>query len=245
MKQTKIIMGMPITVEIVGAQESAPFTKVFSYFRQIDRRFSPYKEQSELSKYNHSKVKTKLSPDMEEVLALCAQTKELSGGYFDITRSDGTIDTSGLVKGWAIDNAAKMLKSEGFSNFYVEAGGDIQAEGFNDQDEPWAIGIRNPFKQEEIVKAIKLSGMGVATSGTYIRGEHIYDPLNNYQSPKNVASLTVIGPNIFEADRFATAAFAMGEKGVSFIASLPGFEAYQINNVGRATFTQGFNSYVV
>ncbi len=238
-------MGMPITVEIVGTKDQAPFDKLFGYFRQVDRRFSPYKEQSELMKYNRSEGTAKLSSEMEEVLALCKQTKEISGGYFDISRSDGTLDPSGLVKGWAIDNAAKILKSEGLSNFYVEAGGDIQTEGLNDQYEPWIIGIRNPFNLQEVVKVIKLSGQGVATSGTYIRGEHIYNPLNDHRSPSGVSSLTVIGPNIFEADRFATAAFAMGKKGISFIASLPGFEGYQIDNIGHATFTQGFKAYVV
>jgi FAD:protein FMN transferase len=60
----------------------------------------------------------------------------------------------------------------------------------------------------------------------------------------NIASLTVIGHNIYEADRFATAAFAMGAEGVHFIEGLAGFEAYQIDTSGVATFTTGFARYV-
>jgi len=49
---------------------------------------------------------------------------------------------------------------------------------------------------------------GIATSGTYLRGEHIYNPKTG-EAASEIVSLTVIGPNIYEADRFATAAFAM------------------------------------
>ena len=85
----------------------------------------------------------------------------------------------------------------------------------------------------------------MATSGTYVRGQHVYDPFNRQKPITEIVSLTVIGPDIYEADRFATAALAMRDKGVAFIASLEGFEAYSINNQGVATFTPGFSQYVV
>lgn len=58
-------------------------------------------------------------------------------------------------------------------------------------------------------------------------------------------SVTVIGPNIYEADRFATAAFAMGRKGIQFIERLPWFEGYMIDAQARATLTSGLERYVV
>jgi len=84
---------------------------------------------------------------------------------------------------------------------------------------------------------------GIATSGTYIRGAHIYNPLNPQEQLNEIVSLTVIGPNIYEADRFATAAFAMGKNGIVFIEHLPGFEAYVIDVKGIATSTTGFSKY--
>ncbi len=59
----------------------------------------------------------------------------------------------------------------------------------------------------------------------------------------DVKSLTVIGPDIYEADRFATAAFAMGRGGIDFIESLEGFEGYMIDASKTATFTSGFGRY--
>jgi thiamine biosynthesis lipoprotein len=59
-----------------------------------------------------------------------------------------------------------------------------------------------------------------------------------------IASLTVVGPNVYEADRFATAAFAMEEDGIMFIESLKNFEGYSINSEGIATMTSGFEKYM-
>ena len=240
-KLTRIIMGMPITIEAVGTNDPEPLEAVFNYFREVDLRFSPYKEDSELSLVNKGLKPKDWSGDMKLVMQLCEETRQVSGGYFNINR-DGYIDPSGLVKGWAIDNAIKLLKTRGLSDFYIEAGGDIQAEGLNENREPWAVGIRNPFNIHEIVKVIKVSGLGVATSGPYIRGDHIYNPVNNYETPRGVVSLTVVGPNIFEADRFATAAFAMGKGGVNFISALPRFEVYQIEVGGKAVFSPGIEA---
>lgn len=96
----------------------------------------------------------------------------------------------------------------------------------------------------EIVKVLKLSNCGIATSGTYVRGQHIYDPYNVDEPITGVLSLTVIGPDVYDADRFATAAFAMGRDGILFIESLEGFEGYMIDDERRATFTSGFERYV-
>jgi thiamine biosynthesis lipoprotein len=127
----------------------------------------------------------------------------------------------------------------------VEAGGDIQMAGHNPEGQPWHVGIRNPFNLHEIVKVVSIGDGAIATSGTYVRGKHIYNPKSAGELETNILSLTVIGPNIYDADRFATAAFAMGEEGVFFIERLEGLEAYQINSNGVATFTTGFHRYLL
>lgn len=108
-----------------------------------------------------------------------------------------------------------------------------------------ARGIRNPFNKEEIIKVISLKDAGIATSGTYIRGQHIYNPHEIEKPITEIVSLSVIGPNVYEADRFATAAFAMGEKGIMFIEKLNGFEGYMVDKNGLATMTGGFQAYTV
>jgi thiamine biosynthesis lipoprotein len=87
-------------------------------------------------------------------------------------------------------------------------------------------------------------GAGVATSGSYLRGTHIYNPHATDAGTGNIVSLTVIGPDILEADRFATAAFAMGEAGIEFLERLHGLEGYQIDAHGMARMTSGLGNYL-
>lgn len=244
MKITRICMGMPITVEIVDRKvRENDIEKIFTYFDYIDNTFSTYKPESEINLINRGKIKRQeWSRDMKEVFRLSQLTKEETGGYFDIARQ-GQYDPSGLVKGWAILNAASSLEQSGFENYYIEAGGDIQVRGRNGSGDRWRIGIRNPKNRQQIVKAVALENMGIATSGTYIRGQHIYNPHEPGRELQEIVSLTVIGPNVYEADRFATAAFAMQKKGIVFIEHLPGFEGYMIDLQGTATYTSGFTNY--
>lgn len=235
-------MGMPITVEVRDNQTAeSDLDKIFDFFNSVDQKFSTYKEQSEISKINRGEIKEKdFSPEMKAIFGYAEETKQVSNGFFDILRPDGKIDPSGIVKGWAIFEAAKLLKKSGFKNFYVDAGGDVQVASPNT---PWVVGIKNPFDQREIVKILEIKNEGVATSGTYIRGQHIYNPKNPATPLNEVVSITLIGPNVYEADRFATAAFAMGKEGINFVEKMPGFEAYQIDGDGNAVMTSGFEYF--
>lgn len=243
MRETRLIMGMPITVEVVDHISSSDLEKVFKYFRNVDEKFSTYKDSSEIQQINRGRLAEDFySDEMKEVLRLCEQTKQQTQGFFDIRTPNGDLDPSGLVKGWAIFHAAQILKSNGFQNFYIDAGGDIQPSGHNSEGRPWRIGIKNPLNEKEIIKIVYTKNEGVATSGTYIRGQHIYNP-HTKDRPSKIISLTVIGPNIYEADRFATAAFAMGAAGINFIENLPGFEGFMVDEQGMGIKTSGFSSY--
>jgi thiamine biosynthesis lipoprotein len=239
-------MGMPVTLELIDSSASeALFDTVFNYFEHVDEKFSTYKEHSEISQLNNHVLELEhASEEMKTVFELAEQTRLATGGFFDIQHK-GYFDPSGLVKGWAIRNAAEILCKAGLENFYVEAGGDIQVFGKNSQGQNWRVGISNPFNINEIVKVLSLTDYAIATSGTYIRGQHIYNPRNDNQPLTDIMSLTVIGPDIFDADRFATAAFAMGREGIQFIERLQGFEGYMIDQDKRATFTTGFERHVL
>ena len=240
MRETRILMGMPITVDIGGAP-GALVPGVFDYFEQIDRRFSTYRTDSEISAINRGDVPVKdWSGEMMEVLALAERTRNETGGYFDIRKADGSLDPSGIVKGWAIRNAADIVRKAGAGDFFIEAGGDIQSLGRNASGGDWSVGIRNPFKTDEIIKVVYPRGRGVATSGTYARGQHIYNPHEPSDAISDIVSLTVVGSDVLEADRFATAAFAMGPDGILFIEQTPGLEGYLVDINGRATPTSGF-----
>jgi len=245
MKQSRMIMGMPVILEVIDSWVTGKtFDEVFAYFEYVDRKFSTYKDESEISLLNRQEITLEeSSEDMQAIFMLAEQTRQETDGYFDIARN-GKYDPSGIVKGWAIYNAAEILRQAGFKNYYVDAGGDIQVSGKNDKGQDWRVGIQSPFNPKEIVKVVSLQDCGMATSGTYVRGQHIYNPKDCEQPITEIVSLTVIGPDIYEADRFATAAFAMGSAGVYFIENMKGFEGYMIDQKGLATYTSGFERYV-
>jgi FAD:protein FMN transferase len=245
------IMNMPISVEIVderaGVEEA--IRNVFDHFRSVDAQFSVFKDTSEISAINAGRLAvSESSPEMQEIFHLSEKTKKETLGFFDIRRPDGVINPSGVVKGWAIHRAARILSNAGFANFYVEAGGDIQVNGHNAEGKEWSIGIRDPLHEpfSDVIKVVYLGdGEGIATSGTYIRGQHIYDPHMPKREFADIVSLTVIGPNVCDADRYATAAFAMGREGIGFIERLDGYEGYAVDSNGMAVATSGFESYTV
>ncbi len=114
MKQTRLLMGMPITLEIVDASATTDaFDTIFDYLTYVDETFSTYKAHSEIMRINtHELALAQASADMRAVFVLAEQTRRETGGYFDMQR-DGMYDPSGVVKGWAIANAAAMLVAEG------------------------------------------------------------------------------------------------------------------------------------
>jgi FAD:protein FMN transferase len=245
MKQTRLLMGMPITIDVAdtGATQQH-LDEVYAYFEYIDDTFSTYKTTSEISRLNRGDLnEDDCSEDMRTMLDLAEQTTRETNGYFDI-RHDGMRDPSGIVKGWSIRNAASILGGRGFRNFYVDAGGDAAISGLR-EGHAWHVGIRSPFMRHEVVKVLGLSDCGVATSGTAIRGQHIYNPHRPHDPIVDILSVTVVGPDVCDADRYATAAFAMGREGIHFIATLPGYEGYMIDAQARAVYTSGFERYVV
>ncbi len=244
MKQTKLIMSMPITLQINHEQDlllHQTFQRIFKYFQNIDDQFSPYKLTSQISRLNQDPVHFKPSRELKEILQICFEYERKTQGYFQINYN-GIIDPSGLVKSYAIDKAYSIIK-EHYDDFYLEVGGDIVVSKPIDSVQSWTIGVRNPFEFNQIVKTIVLQNGAVATSGNYVKKNHIFNPLNG-QIIANPVSLTVIGRSIIDTDVIATAAFAMGPSGINWLEKLSGFEAYMIESDQQATMTSYFEEYI-
>lgn len=241
-KQTQLVMGMPITVAVVDNPNQADIDTVFGWFRGVDMQFSPFKASSEVSRLASGELdRQDASGLMREILARCQAAERDTNGYFSAWYNR-RLDPSGLVKGWSIRQAADLLISHGHRHFYIEAGGDITAHGHNPEDHPWQVGIRHPRDLDKVVKTIKLSDQAIATSGTYIRGHHIYNPLT-HRPVHHFLSLSVIGPDIETADILATAAFAMGAEGLDFLQTRPDYEGLAITNQLTGISTPGFDRY--
>jgi len=235
-------MGMPVTIVIAEENvKEEDIIKAFTYLHHIDDVFSLYKKNSEMSKINRKEIHEEdISKEVKKVFNLAEKTKHQTNGYFDITQQNGKKDPSGIVKGYAIHQCAVLLKRK-YKNFFIEIAGDIELVGLNNSAK-WKVGIENPFNRKEIIKVLFLSNKGVATSGTYIRGLHIYNPVTQKKAD-TIASVTVVGENAYEADRFATAIFAMGENGINFLEKQKNLEGYIVKKNKSAIMTKGFEKY--
>ncbi len=132
------------------------------------------------------------------------------------------IDTTGIAKGYTVDEAAGYLKNKGFQNFIVDAGGDMFAEGANEEGQNWRIGIEG-LEDDRLM--LKLKNQGIATSGIsrkrWTIGDKKFHHLVNPKDPEkfsfDIKTVTVIEEKTVEADGRAKVLVLMGkEKGLAF-----------------------------
>lgn len=235
-------MGMPVTVHVADADvDESVLNEVFADFTLLDGVFSPFIEDSAVSRINRGELDEEEAGDLVlQALHLCRLYERATDGYFSAWQG-GKLDPSGLVKGWAIDRGCSILDRRGCRNFFVDAGGDVQTRGLSERGEPWRVGIRHPVQKDKVVRVVLAAGLAVATSGTYEKGDHIVDP-HTGRAANELLSLTVVGPDILQADVYATAAFAMGKDGgLAFIERVQGYEAYAVDRKLKAKRTPGFD----
>lgn len=150
------------------------------------------------------------------------------------------LDLGAVVKGLAIDMAAREL--EPFTDFSINAGGDLYLGGCNPEGTPWRVGIRHPRRDDAVIYELGASNQAVCTSGVYERGRHILDPRTGAPA-ESVASATVIAPNAMLADALSTAAFVLGpvegirlldRMGVDGVIITPELERYETQGLRHA-----------
>lgn len=229
-RRVEHIMGLPIVVDIRDDDEAgAALEELFDWLRSVDATFSTFKEDSEISRINSGRLRPEgAQPQVRRVLERCEGLHQETDGYFDMRTPAGSIDPSGLVKGWAIDRAAAILDDAGFHNYAVSAGGDMRVLGRAVPDLAWRVGIQHPLDRRQVAAVIETTDLAIATSGAYARGDHVWDP-HSGRAPVGILSVTVVGPELAIADAYATAAFAMGpERAPHWTARLNGYEAMTI-----------------
>lgn len=239
------VMGMAIGVDVRGG-EAGPgaVDRVFAWLRRVDALFSTYREESEISRLRRGDLSlADAHPLVREVLARCERLRVATGGYFDVRAAGpGALDPSGLVKGWAAERGAALLRRAGARRFSLNAGGDVCVRGGTAPGRPWRVGVRHPLAADRLAAVLEVSDGAVATSGAYERGAHVVDP-HRRRPPEGVLSVTVVGPDLGLADAYATAAFAMGADGPAWTAGLRAYEAMTVLADERVVTTPGLARY--
>ncbi|MFJ4480956.1 FAD:protein FMN transferase [Streptomyces longwoodensis] len=235
MRRVEHVMGFPVSLRVDDPDVPADAgDAVFAWLRQVDRRFSPFREDSEVSRYGRGELPGgALSADLAEVLALGEEFRRATGGAFDVRLPGRGLDPCAVVKGWSVQKAAELLTGAGLRRFCLNAGGDVAVSGG-----PWRVGVRHPGHADRLCAVLEVSHGGVATSARYERGDHILDGRTG-RPATGLDSLTVVAPTLTEADAVATAAFALGEEGVAWAAAREGCEVFAVLPGGRVLRTPG------
>jgi len=252
------VMGMPVMFDICDRDlDVAALSAAVDWLHWVDATFSTYRSDSQISRLNRGEITAgELQPEVTAVLDRCAELYQETDGYFDIEApyrrggsapaagrgGPGSVEPSGLVKGWAVDRVVRMLRDAGAVNFMVNASGDIYAAGHPEGASAWRVGIQHPRLSNEVALTLALCDAAVATSGTQARGDHIADPFDDTR-PAGLLSVTITGEDIATADAYATAAFAMGaRRGATWCAGLTGYQAGLIHEDETVVMTAGFRA---
>jgi thiamine biosynthesis lipoprotein len=242
-------MGTTVSIELVEDRPADELRELIAdvcgWLHEVDARFSTYKPDSEVSRLRRGEITAAdFSPDLRHVLGVCADLWRDTDGYFDAYAA-GPLDPSGYVKGWSVEVASARLLAAGSTAHYINAGGDIRMRGLHPDGVPWRVGIRHPWEADKLSWVLAITDGAVATSGTYERGDHVIDPRTG-RPATGLRSVTVVGPDLALADAYATAALAMGEAGLPWLAKLAtdGYDSAVVTDDGRAFSSAGLPAAV-
>lgn len=216
--------GIDIVVTVVDDfVAEAAIDQALATIARVEQAYSIAEPDSLVSRYNRGELAGVLSDEFSSILEEASLASGATEGWFDITRPNGTIDPSGLVKGWAVDLASRDLLAWGARNFCLDAGGDFLTRGSADGDgRPWRVGLQDPSRAGYIVGALSGYDLHVATSGTSGRTDDLWAPEGRSAVVDSFVSVTVTGPSLTWADAAATALAVSGPE--SFYDWFAGWE---------------------
>ena len=162
------------------------------------------------------------------------------------------ISLGGIAKGYALDNAVKLLRKNQIRNFIIQAGGDMFIGGTKGT-KSWTVGIRDPRGPLDAVFAYaKIKNKTFSTSGDYerftikdgIRYHHILNPKTGYPAKKS-RSVTVVTDSAIDADVLSTALFILGpEKGMPLVETSKNVDAVFVDAHGNTFISTGLKGKI-
>lgn len=115
------------------------------------------------------------------------------------------LDLSGIAKGHAVDALIELLATRGLRHCLIEIGGELAGRGLRPDGDPWWVDLETPPGVALPPIRLALHGIAVATSGSYVRGEHNIDPRSGRAPAGSPIAVTVIAPSAMLADALASA----------------------------------------
>jgi thiamine biosynthesis lipoprotein len=135
----------------------------------------------------------------------------------------------------------------------VDAGGDIAVNRARSGHIPWVIGVNDPFNRGAYLEKIYLGEGGVATSGRDHRQwkqggklrHHIIDPRTGKPADTDLLSVTVVAPNVMEAEVAAKTVLILGsQSGLDWLDRHEGVAGLAVLENGELLGSHGIEMYL-
>ena len=135
------------------------------------------------------------------------------------------LDLGWIVKWFAVDLARKQLDKKGYTDYIINAWGDIYCAWYTESGQKILVGIDSPSIPNTLIATLELHNQAIATSGNYKRKRtindqeytHIINPLT-WENNREINSITLIADDCYIADAYATVCIAMWlEKALDFL----------------------------
>ena len=159
------------------------------------------------------------------------------------------IDLGGIAKGYIADIVKDYLLDQGVKRGIINLGGNIIVLGSKPDDQPWKIGIQDPFDSRgNHIGIAEVRDKTIVTSGIYERFfyyegkryHHILDPQTGYPVENDLASVTIISDKSIDADALSTSLFILGiEKGIQLIDGIENSEAVFVTKDKKVLYSSG------
>ena len=233
------VMGTVFSLDVRDALAPGTVERVVERLHRLDALLSTYRPDSEVSRLGRGELDlADCAPDVREALALCEAARGASRGLFD-AYAGGRLDPSGVVKGWAVEQALGLLVEGGSTRHSVNGGGDVAVGSGPAPDRPWRVGVADPFRPGRLLAAVRVEHAGVATSGTAERGAHVVDPRTG-AAVTALVSATVVGPSLLLADVLATAALVAGAHAPDLLDAHPDHDWLVVGRDGTQRTSPGW-----
>ncbi|MFH1639189.1 MAG: FAD:protein FMN transferase [Chloroflexota bacterium] len=175
---------------------------------------------------------------------------DVTADRISFRRKGMKITLGGIAKGYAADEALKVISDIGIKHALVAAGGNISSLGTKPNGEPWNIALVNPDNTSESLAAFKFAQKSISTSGNYERYfspdkkvHHIINPKTGYSAGECI-SVTVICEDGTEADVLSTAVFVSGiDGGMRLVESLDDVECFIVDANREIRTSSGIDKY--
>jgi FAD:protein FMN transferase len=201
---------------------------------RLDSVLSRFDPRSEVARVNREAALRAVRVDRElfALLARCDRARDLTEGYFDVTRGGGlsldaercavrlaraddqpggSIDLGAVGKGYALDCGREILSRYGVRSALLQGGtSSVLALG----GEAWPVELRHPLRPDLIVGRVELRARSLSCSAVRHAGEgrsDVRNPLTR-EPLDGDAACVVLAADATDAEFYSTALLAMGRR---------------------------------